>query len=113
VLYHQFTYGDKLLNPSNHNSSEAAQEIHFVCCKECFPKICFFAVCKMSIRGEVYLGAVGCEEDVFIDKEAINCQSNILLELDELSLGTLTILCTTRLPFLLTVFPFIMRTDRP
>ncbi len=46
------------------------------------------AVCKMSDRGEAYLSANGSEEDVFIDKETINCQFNILLELDEL-LGNL------------------------
>ncbi len=73
--------------PSNCNNSEATQEIHLVCHKECFPKICFCTVCKMSDHGEAYLGAVGCEEDVFVDKEAINCQFNILLELDELSRG--------------------------
>jgi hypothetical protein len=28
---------------------------------------------------------LGCEEDVFVDKKTINCQFNILLELDELS----------------------------
>ena len=38
----------------------------------------------MSDRGEAYLSANGGEEDVFIDKETINCQFNILLELDEL-----------------------------
>ncbi len=65
--------GGKLVIPSNHNSSEAMQEIHLVCCKECFPKICFCVVCKMSDCGEAYLGAVGCKEDVFVDKEAINC----------------------------------------
>ena len=42
----------------------------------------------MSDRGEAYLSANGSEEDVFIDKETINCQFNILLELDEL-LGNL------------------------
>ena len=59
--------------PSDHNNSEATQEIHLVCPKECFPKICFCVVRKMSDLGEVYLGAVGCEEDVFVEKEAINC----------------------------------------
>ncbi len=42
----------------------------------------------MSDHGEAYLGAHSDEEDVFIDKETINCQFNILLELDEL-LGNL------------------------
>jgi len=42
----------------------------------------------MSDRGEAYLSANGGEEDVFIDKETINCQFNILLGLDEL-LGNL------------------------
>ncbi len=42
----------------------------------------------MSDRGEAYLSAHSGEEDVFIDKETINCQFNILLELDEL-LGNL------------------------
>ncbi len=71
--------------PSNHNNSEATQEIHLICHKEGFPKICFCAVCKMSDRGEAYLSAVSCEEDVFVDKETINGQFNILLKLDELS----------------------------
>ncbi len=96
--------------PNNHNNAEAMQEIHFICHKEGFPKQSFCAVCKISDHGEAYLSAVGsCEEDVFVDKEMINSQFNILLELDEL----LTILCTTCLPFLLTVFPFILRTDQP
>ncbi len=38
----------------------------------------------MSDRGEAYLSANGGEENVFIDKETINCQFNILLELDKL-----------------------------
>ena len=38
----------------------------------------------MSDRGEAYLCAHGSEEDVFISKETINCQFNILLLLDEL-----------------------------
>ncbi len=42
----------------------------------------------MSDPSEAYLCAHGGEEDVFVDKEAINCQFNILLELDEL-LGNL------------------------
>jgi hypothetical protein len=42
----------------------------------------------MSDRGEAYLGVHSGVEDVFIDKDTINCQFNILLELDEL-LGNL------------------------
>ena len=42
----------------------------------------------MSDCGEAYLSANGGDEDVFIDKETINCQLYILLELDEL-LGNL------------------------
>jgi len=42
----------------------------------------------MSDRGEAYLRAHGGEKDVFVDKETINQQFNILLELDEL-LGNL------------------------
>jgi len=42
----------------------------------------------MSDHGEAYLSSNGAEEDVFINKETINCQFNILLELDEL-LGNL------------------------
>ncbi len=42
----------------------------------------------MSDLGEAYLSAMGGEEDVFIDKETINGQFNIMLELDEL-LGNL------------------------
>ncbi len=42
----------------------------------------------MCHRGEAYLCAVGGEKHVLVDKEAINCQLNILLELDEL-LGNL------------------------
>ncbi len=66
----------------------------------------------MSDRGEAYLSANGGEEYVFIDKETINCQFNILLELDEL-LGNLDNTLRHTLAFLLTVFPFILRTDRP
>jgi hypothetical protein len=42
----------------------------------------------MSDRGEAHLSAHSGEEDVFIDKETINHQFDILLELDEL-LGNL------------------------
>jgi hypothetical protein len=73
--------------PSNHNISEATQEIHLICHKEGFPKKCFCVVCKMSDCGEAYLSAVGCEEDVFVDKEIINSQFTILLDLDELPLN--------------------------
>ena len=51
---------------------------------EGFPNQCFSLVCEMSDRNEAYPSAIGGEEDVFIDKETINCQLNILLELDEL-----------------------------
>ena len=75
------------------------------------PKSMIRPVCKMSDRGEAYLSANGGEEDVFINKETINCQFNIQHLMS--SLGTLTILCATHLSFRLTVFPFILRTDRP
>ncbi len=55
---------------------------------EGYPDQCFRPVCEMSDRGEAYLRAHGGEEDVFVDKETINRQFNILLELDEL-LGNL------------------------
>ena len=54
--------------------------------------------------------AHGGEEDVLIDKETINCQFNILLELDEL-LGNLDNTLRHVLAIPLTVFPFILRTD--
>jgi hypothetical protein len=92
-LYQRFTNGGKLLIPSNCNNSEAMQEIHLVCCKEGFATICFCAVCKMSDRGEAYLCALGCEEDVFVDKETINSQFSIMLELDELSSNLDSTLC--------------------
>jgi hypothetical protein len=38
----------------------------------------------MSDRGEADLRAIGCEEDVFVDKKNINRQFNILMEFDEL-----------------------------
>ncbi len=38
----------------------------------------------MRNRGEAYLCVVGGEKYVLVDKEAIDCQLNILLELDEL-----------------------------
>ncbi len=74
--------------PSNHNNPEATEEIHLVCHMEGFPDQCFCPVCEMSDRSEAYLCAHGGEEDVFVDKETINRQFNILLELDEL-LGNL------------------------
>ncbi len=42
----------------------------------------------MCNHGEAYLCAVGGEKYVLVDKEAIDCQLNILLELNEL-LGNL------------------------
>ena len=74
--------------PSNYNSPEATDEIHLVCCMEGFPDQRFCPVCEMSDRSEAYICAHGGEEDVFFDKETINCQFNILLEFDEL-LGNL------------------------
>ncbi len=38
----------------------------------------------MSDGGEADLHAIGREEDVFVNKKNINCQCNILMELDEL-----------------------------
>jgi hypothetical protein len=38
----------------------------------------------MGNRGEAYFGAESGEEYMFVKKEAINCQFNVLLELDEL-----------------------------
>jgi hypothetical protein len=61
----------------------------------------------MSDRGEAYLSAIDGEEDEFIDKETINHQFKIMLELDEL-LGNLDNTLRHAL-----AFPFILRTDRP
>jgi hypothetical protein len=38
----------------------------------------------MSDHRKAYLCAVGCEEDVFVDKKHVNCQCHISMELDEL-----------------------------
>ncbi len=38
----------------------------------------------MGNCGEVYFGAESGEEYVFVNREAINCQFNVLLELDQL-----------------------------
>jgi hypothetical protein len=38
----------------------------------------------MSDHGEAVLHAIGCEEDVFVDKKNVNRQVNISMELDEL-----------------------------
>ncbi len=39
---------------------------------------------KVSNCAKAYLSAVGGKENVFVDKETINCLFNILLEVDEL-----------------------------
>ena len=54
------------------------------------------------------------EEDVFIDKETINCQFNTCWSFMS-ALGTLTILCNTCLQFLLTphIIPFHLENRLP
>jgi hypothetical protein len=49
-----------------------------------FPYECFCSKTKVRNRGEAYLCALGGKKYVLVDKEAINCQLNILLELNEL-----------------------------
>ena len=40
-------------------------------------------VAQMSDCGETNLHAVGCKEDMLIDKEAVYCQFHLLVELDK------------------------------
>ncbi len=64
----------------------------------------------MSDHGEAYLCAVGREENVYVDKKTSIANSTSQWSLMS-SMGTLIILCTTFLPFLLTVLPFILRME--
>ena len=62
--------------------------------------------------GEAYLCALGGEKYVPVDKEAIDCQLNILLELDEL-LGNFDDALRHALAISSHRFPFIFSTDWP
>jgi hypothetical protein len=64
----------------------------------------------MGNCGEAYFGAESGEEDMFVDKEAINCQFNALLELDEL-LRDFDNTLHQVLAIASNLFPFILRTD--
>jgi hypothetical protein len=63
---------------------EATKEIHHVHCLQCHPNHILVPAGNMGDCGEAYLGAESGEEYMFVDKEAIYCQFNILLELGEL-----------------------------
>jgi hypothetical protein len=95
-----------------YHNTEATKEVHHVRCLQDHPNHVLVPAGKVGDCGEDYFGAESGEEYMLVDKEAIYCQFDILLELMS-SLGTLTILCVTRLPFRRTIFPFILRTDRP
>jgi hypothetical protein len=65
----------------------------------------------MCHHREAFFSAVGGKEQVFVDKKTIDCQLNILLELIS-SLEILITLWRKLFVFLLTVFPFILRTEQ-
>jgi hypothetical protein len=71
----------------NHNT-EAKKETHHVRCLQGHPNHVLVPAGKVGDCGVEYLGAESCEEYMLVDKEAIYCQFDILLELDEL-LGNL------------------------
>ncbi len=83
-VHNQVTDQVELLIPCNHNDLEATYEVHLVRHVKGFPYKCFCSKTKVCHRGEAYLCAVGGEIYVLVDKEVIDCQLNILLELDEL-----------------------------
>ncbi len=63
-------------------------------------------------RRKANLHAVSCEEDVFVDKKMPIANSTSWWSLMS-SVGTLIMLGTIRLPFILTMLPFILRTEHP
>ncbi len=79
----------------SYHNTEATKEVHHVCCLQGHPNHVLVPAGKVGDYGEDYFGADSGEEYMLVDKEAIYCQFNVLLELDEL-LGNLdNTLCHT------------------
>ncbi len=88
-----------------YHNTEATKEVHHVPCLQGHPNHVLVPAGKVGDCDEDYFGAESAEEYMFVDKEAIYCQFDMLLELDEL-LGNLdNTLCHT-LAILLDCIPF-------
>ena len=68
----------------DYHDTKASQKIHLVCAKQGCPKLFLIPLGHVGDRGKAYFGAECGEENVLVDKEAINCQFNILMKLDKL-----------------------------
>jgi hypothetical protein len=66
----------------------------------------------MSDCGEADLCAISRQEAVFVDKKTLIANETSWWSLMS-SVGTLIVLCTTFLPFLFIILPFIFRTECP
>jgi hypothetical protein len=71
----------KLAITSNFNNMKPAKQIHLVYLVHCGPNVTHFMFKKMSDCGKADLPAVCHKEDMPIDKENININAHLLLEL--------------------------------
>jgi hypothetical protein len=56
----------------DYHDTEASQEIHFVRCEQGHPNDFLISIGQVGDSGESYFGAECGEEDMLVDKEAIN-----------------------------------------
>ena len=71
----------KLSITSYFNNMKPAKHIHLVYLVHCGPNFTYFMIDKMSDCGKANLPAVHHKEDMPIDKENINTNEHLLLEL--------------------------------
>jgi hypothetical protein len=56
----------------DYHDTEASHKIHLVRCKQGYPNVFLIPLGQVGNRGKTYFGADSGEEDMLIDKEAIN-----------------------------------------
>ncbi len=103
--YHQVTDGGKFVVTFYHHNTKATEEIHPVRCLQSHQNGILQPVSKMINPGEAYFGAESGEESMFVDKDSINHQFNILLEFDQLLRDFYNTLCQA-LAILMNCIPF-------
>ncbi len=108
----QCTDCSKFLIPIDHSDTEALMEVHAICPQESFPGIFFIMVRQMGNHGKADLLAISREEDVFFDKKMSITNMTSWWSLMS-SARTSIMLCIILLLFLLTVLPFILKTECP
>jgi hypothetical protein len=60
---------NEILIPQDHSDVEALTKVHIICPQESSPGITYLMVQQMGDHRKANFHAVGCDEDVFIDKK--------------------------------------------